>query len=548
MVIAEGIVAGALGGEGVGGREGRLERDGRQLDVLGLRKLGVDVDLLALLVAPLHPEQQRDTRDENGAAGSQVEPVADAEVRCVGGEETPCRDQAADVAKHDDCADGGGARRVGDDVGRALRVAERAEGEGAGRDDEGRSVAHLRHRAGQEHNVADHHEGRAHDDEDHAAVEAPAEEGEEEREESAHDVRRDSAELLVHDGGAWVDGSYDGRREEGKTLHGDVVQEEDERCGQDDGVEDTAERLLPVELVENLVLSNALRLDTRDSQILLLLSQPPRSLGSIGQGDEGDEGEEAGDDALDGEDHPPAGERAKRVECEDSRGQETTERAGQRRHDNVQRETERQLRASVPSRHVVCNTRQHSRLENAQHESHAADVVDVLDERGSNGGDTEAERDEGDEPSRTHPLAADITGNLANVSPVEHECCVSWVSQTTVTNCQKPEPPPQQFNGCTDLEDDVADVEDGEDLVVVVALQPQVLLQAGQTRITNVGAIDETEKIQQRDCGDNVEIDLQPQPGLGLGVECEQRVAIAGDVSAAQLQSRQRASYISVAV
>ena len=62
----------------------------------------------------------------------------------------------------------------------------------------------------------------------------------------------------------------------------------------------------------------------------------------------------------------------------------------------------------------------------------------------------------------------------------------------------------------THLKDNVADVEHGQDLVVVVALEPQVLLQPGEPRIADVRAVDEAEQVQQSNGGDDVEINLPP--------------------------------------
>lgn len=81
--------------------------------------------------------------------------------------------------------------------------------------------------------------------------------------------------------------------------------------------------------------------------------------------------------------------------------------------------------------------------------------------------------------------------------------------------------------GGTHLKDDVADVEHGQDLVVVVALQLQVLLQTRETSIANVRSVDEAEQVQQGNGGDNIEIDLPPQLGLCLGIKGEERIAVA---------------------
>lgn len=81
--------------------------------------------------------------------------------------------------------------------------------------------------------------------------------------------------------------------------------------------------------------------------------------------------------------------------------------------------------------------------------------------------------------------------------------------------------------GRTHLEDDVADVEYRQDLVVVVALESQVLLQTGETSIADICSVDETEQVQQSNGRDDVEINLPPQFGLSFRIKGEQRIAVA---------------------
>lgn len=145
-----------------------------------------------------------------------------------------------------------------------MGVAEGAKGEGSRGDDEGCAVAD--HGLGfigcEKHDVADHHHGGAEDEEEDAVVEFAGEQGKEDGEEGTDDVGRDCVELYCYDGGVGVDCADDCRGEEGKALHGDVVEEEDEGCNHDDGVEDAAERLGHVELVEDFGCANAFGLDT----------------------------------------------------------------------------------------------------------------------------------------------------------------------------------------------------------------------------------------------------------------------------------------------
>jgi hypothetical protein len=127
-------------------------------------------------------------------------------------------------------------------------------------------------------------------------------------------------ELLRDDSVLGIDSADDRRGEESKTLDSDVVQKEDERSGQNDRVENAADRLLLVELINNLALPYTFRLDASDSKILFLLIEPTGCLRAVGKGEERDYGKNARNDALDSENHPPALEATERVESEDRRG------------------------------------------------------------------------------------------------------------------------------------------------------------------------------------------------------------------------------------
>lgn len=170
-------------------------------------------------------------------------------IRCIKRQEGPSRYQAADITKHDIRANGSGTRGVGHDIGSDLSVTECAEGECAHGDKEGRAIADLGVRAGEEHDIAGHHERRGDDEEVDAAVEAPAEEGQEDGDEGADDVWRDSVKLLGDGTGGGIDSFDDCGSEEGETLDCDVVEEENEGCGEGDRAEDAAEDFGSVNLI-----------------------------------------------------------------------------------------------------------------------------------------------------------------------------------------------------------------------------------------------------------------------------------------------------------
>ena len=235
------------------------------------RKCLVDVDTIAAAIVPTHPHPKYPTEDGSGGGGSQVEAVADVKIRAVKGQEGPGGDQAADIAEHDVRADGGGAGSVGDDIVGNVAVGEGAKGKGAAGDQEGRAVADHGVVVGKEHDVSDHYQGRAEDEPWHAAVEHPAEEGEEEGEEGADDVGGHGVELLAYDAGLRVDGADDGGGEESETLYGDVVEEEDKTGCEGDGAHDAPEGLGQVDFVQELRGGDAFGFDACDGQVLSLL-------------------------------------------------------------------------------------------------------------------------------------------------------------------------------------------------------------------------------------------------------------------------------------
>ena len=137
------------------------------------RQFGVHILLILLLIVPLHPKQQPHREKKHTAARRQIESISNMVVRFIEREETPCADEPTHITKHDVGANGTGAGSIADHVGRDLGVAQGAEGEGTGGDEEGCAVADLRFLGGEEHDVTDHHEGRGDDEEDASAVEAP---------------------------------------------------------------------------------------------------------------------------------------------------------------------------------------------------------------------------------------------------------------------------------------------------------------------------------------------------------------------------------------
>lgn len=312
-------------------------------------QLRIDIFTFPLAIIPAHPHQQCNTHNQNRAARREVQSIPDGIIRCIRGQEAPSTDEPADIPQHDVGAYGGRASSVRDDVCGDVRVAESSVGKGSDGNDESCAVASRGVVGGEEHDVADHHERSRGDEVDGAFVGFGGEERDEDCSESADDVGWDCAELLLNDGLLGVNRLDDGRGEKGQTLHGDVVEEEDEGCGEGDGVEDAEKKFLVVDLVENHGGANTLGLDAGNGEFLFIGAEPAGGFRAVGEGDESYQGEPNGDDTFNAEDHAPGGEAAEVVEGENSRSEEPTECACKGSHDNVEGEAEGELATAVPA-------------------------------------------------------------------------------------------------------------------------------------------------------------------------------------------------------
>lgn len=309
-------------------------------------------------------------------------------------------------------ADGTASCGVTDDVGADVGVGHGTKNHAGTGNQEASTISNARSLRGQEHGVSDNDGGGGKDDEDLASVEIPTESREGNSKDGSDGVGRDTVKLLLDGAVLGVDGSNDGGEEESKTLDSDVVEEEDEGDLKSDGVGDTTPELDSVDTVDDLSLSETLRLDTGNAEILLLLSEPSSSLGSISECDESDETKTNGDDTLNSKDHSPVVKATEVGELEDSTGQETTESTSKRSHDHVERETESQLRALIPTGEIVCDSGKHTSLEDTEEETNTADGSLAVDEGGSDTDDAEGERGSREEPAGAHPFAADGSRDL----------------------------------------------------------------------------------------------------------------------------------------
>jgi hypothetical protein len=309
-------------------------------------------------------------------------------------------------------ADGTASCSITDDVGADVGVGHGTQDHTGTGNQETSTISNTGSLRGQEHGVTDDNGGSGEDDEDLSPVEIPTESREGNSKDSSNGIRRNTVKLLLNGAVLGIDGSDDGREEESKTLDGDVVEEEDEGDLKSDGVGDTAPELDSIDTVNDFGLSKTLGLDTGDAKILLLLSEPSSSLGSIGEGDESEETETDGDDTLDSEDHSPVVKATEVRELENSTGQETTEGTSKRSHDHVERQTESQLRALIPTGEIVCDSGKHTSLKDTKKETNTANSGLAVDEGGSDTDDAEGERGSREEPAGTHPFTANGSGDL----------------------------------------------------------------------------------------------------------------------------------------
>lgn len=309
-------------------------------------------------------------------------------------------------------ADGTASCGITDDVGADMGVGHGTQNHTGAGNQETSTISNTGSLRGQEHSISDDDGGSGEDDEDLSPVEVPTESREGNSKDGSNGVGRDTVKLLLDGAVLGVDGSDDGREEESKTLDGDVVEEEDKGDLESDGVGDTAPELDSIDTVNDFGLGETLGLDTGDAEILLLLSEPSSSLGSVCEGNESDEAKTDGDDTLNSEDHAPVVKATEVGELEDSTGQETTESTSKRSHDHVERQTESQLRALIPTGEIVCDSGKHTSLEDTKEETNTADGGLAVDEGGSDTDDAEGERGSREEPAGAHPFTADGGGDL----------------------------------------------------------------------------------------------------------------------------------------
>jgi hypothetical protein len=130
------------------------------------RELLIHINDPSPLITPLHPHQQQHTRNQNRAASRQIQSITNLVVRRVKRQETPSRNKSTDVTKHDHDANRRSACGVGHNVGRDIRSAECTEAKRTRRYEERGSVADLGVVAGEKHDIANHDERRAGDEEE----------------------------------------------------------------------------------------------------------------------------------------------------------------------------------------------------------------------------------------------------------------------------------------------------------------------------------------------------------------------------------------------
>lgn len=380
-------------------------------------------------------------------------------------------------------ANGGTTGSVTRDIGADVRIRHGPKHHGGARNQETRRIPDLGDLGRQKHDIARHDHGRRHGDQKLPAVKVPAHGGEGDGEEGADNVGRHAVQLLLDHGVLGVDGGDNGGHEEGQALDGDVVEKEDDGDLDGDGARDAAPELEGVDAVDDFRLRDALGFDARDAQVLFLPGEPLCRLWAVGQCIKRHETQANGDNPLDGKDHAPIRQAPEILQFQNRRCEQPAKRPRQRRHDDVQRQAKRELGATVPSGHVVRDAGEHARLKDAQQEADAADGSFRLDESRGDADAAKEERGRGEEPTRADVFAGDGGG---------------------------------------DLKEDVGDVEDGEDHVVVVALEVEVLVQARDTCVsyesseefffyvnmgqTYVCAVDEAEEIQNGDCRDTMEV------------------------------------------
>lgn len=81
------------------------------------------------------------------------------------------------------------------------------------------------------------------------------------------------------------------------------------------------------------------------------------------------------------------------------------------------------------------------------------------------------------------------------------------------------------------FEDNVRNVENAQDSIVIVILETEILFEASQFGVSDVGTIDKAEQVEEGDSGDNVKVDLPPKSAFGGGIEVNERIAVSDEES-----------------
>lgn len=104
--------------------------------------------------------------------------------------------------------------------------------------------------------------------------------------------------MLVSDGLFREDGADNRGQEEGYAVDGDAVKEEDDGCGEHDGVKDAKTDPYPAKFVDELGSGDAFGLEARNGKLLLGLSEPECGFRTVWEGEEAYYAEDSGRDAC----------------------------------------------------------------------------------------------------------------------------------------------------------------------------------------------------------------------------------------------------------
>lgn len=328
-------------------------------------------------------------------------------------------------------------------------------------------------RNGDGENVTEHHANQVECNEDRSLLQLIGEPGLAHTPDSSNNVNGDGEELGL--GGGVAEVLDNGGQEEGDGVKrtDDTPEESEMQPGLD-----ILEGVPEVLGVHGIILGNGggrgltIKLDSVHDELSLFLGQELGGLGVIVEGEVSNEANDDGGDTLKDENPSPALKASNTSHLGDSESKQTREGTSNRGGREEHSLSELKLSSAVPGGEIVSDTREKTSLEDTEQDSCGEKTSIVLNNTHKSH-DQAPENHDGREPDRGSELLK------------------------------------QHVRG--DFEGGVGEEEDGEGHVVLLSSKLKISRKALDVSVTNVTSIEETQQVEKRQHGNDVEIHLSQQ-------------------------------------